>query len=345
MKWLVVHPGPNFSVADVYTGWCEALAAAGQKVSRYALDARLTFYGSVLLESDEPGKFRQALTGKQATERAIDGLYSHLYRWQPDVLLVVSGFFVPHDLLDLARQRGTRVVLLHTESPYEDGRQLALAAHADLNLLNDPINIEAYRELAPTHYVPHAYRPQIHHPGPPSPDCAADFAFVGTGYPSRVAYFEAMHAAGALDGLDVLLAGNWQSLSDDSPLRKYVGHDLEHCLDNTDTADIYRSARVGINMYRREAEADHLAAGWAMGPREVEMAACGMFYLREPRGEGDKLLPMLPRATSPGEAGDALRWWLAHEDARKATARAAREAVSDRTFDHNAARLLGWLDQ
>lgn len=344
MKWLVVHPGPNFSVADVYTGWCEALRDAGQQVSRYALDARLTFYGAVLLETREPGVFKQALTGPQAIERAVDGLYSHLYRWQPDVLLVVSGFFVPPDLLDLARARGTRVVVLHTESPYEDGRQLALAAHADLNLLNDPTNLDQYRQVAPTHYVPHAYRPQIHHPGADSPDVAADFAFVGTGYPSRIAYFEAMHAAGALDDLDVLLAGNWQALDADSPLRKYIGHDLDVCLDNEQTAEVYRSARVGINLYRREAEAEHLAAGWAMGPREVEMAACEMFYLREPRGEGDELLPMLPRVTSPGEAGEALRWWLAHDDVREATARAARSAVADRTFGHNAAALLRWLD-
>ena len=336
----MVHPGPNFSVADVYGGWCEALRDLGEKVSRYALDERLTFYGNVFVQVDE-GKFRQALDGPAAMQRAVDGVYSHLYRWQPDVLLVVSGFFVPSDLLDLARSRGTRVVLLHTESPYEDGRQLQLAQHADLNLLNDPTNIERYRELAPTEYIPHAYRPAIHHPGPARPELAADLAMVGTGYPSRIAYLEAMD----LQGLDVLLAGNWQALAEDSPLRKHVGHDIGECLDNRDTADIYRSARMGINLYRRESERPELSAGWSMGPREVEMAACGMCYLRDPRGEGDEVLPMLPRVTSPEEAGEALRWWLAHDDVREATARAAREAIADRTFDTNARRLLRLLDK
>ena len=42
-----------------------------------------------------------------------------------------------------------KVVLLHTESPYQDDEQLERAAHADVNLLNDPVNIDAYRELGP----------------------------------------------------------------------------------------------------------------------------------------------------------------------------------------------------
>lgn len=327
-------------MADVYVGWCEALRDLGLKVSRYALDERLTFYGNALVEAGE-GRFRRAFDGPAAAARAIDGLYSHLYRWQPDVLLVVSGFFVPSDLLDLARQRGTRVVILHTEQPYELQRELALAAHADLNLINDPTHIAAFRAVAPTEYVPHAYRPAVHHPGPARPEMVADLAMVGTGYPSRIAYLEAMD----LDGLDVLLAGNWQALSETSPLRQLLGHDIGECLDNRDTADVYRSGRMGINLYRRESERPELSAGWSMGPREVEMAACGMPYLREPRGEGDEVLPMLPRVSTPGEAGEVLRWWLAHDDVREATARAARSAIADRTFDNHARHLLRLLDK
>nr|MDT0658026.1 glycosyltransferase [Micromonospora sp. DSM 115978] len=344
MKWLVVQPGPNFSVADVYTGWCEALRDAGERVSRYNLDERLTLYGSVLVETDEPGQFRRAFDAPAAITRAVDGLYSHLYRWQPDVLLVVSGFFIPIDLIDLARRRGTRVVLLCTEQPYELQRELALAAHTDLTLLNDPTYIERFREVTAAEYMPHAYRPMVHCPGPPVYDSRYDLSFVGTGYPSRIAFLERMlAAAGPRPRLDVMLAGNWQALPNESPLCGLVGHDREMCLDNADAVEVYRSTRVGINLYRREAEAEHLADGWAMGPREVEMAACNLFFLRESRPEGDELLPMLPTVDSPEHAAERLRWWLAHPDAREAAARAAREAVADRTFDNHAARLLGWL--
>ena len=41
MKILVVHPGPDFSVHDVYAGWVEALRAHGATVAEYNLNDRL----------------------------------------------------------------------------------------------------------------------------------------------------------------------------------------------------------------------------------------------------------------------------------------------------------------
>lgn len=247
-------------------------------------------------------------------------------------------------MLDLIRSRRMRVVVLHTEEPYEHERELELGRHADLNLLNDPANLDAYRALGvPAYYLPHAYRPAVHHPGPPDPRLACDFAFVGTAFSSRIAFLEAMD----FEGLDVLLAGNWQRLEEGSPLRKYLAHDVEECLDNPQTAEVYRSARTGLNLYRREADTPEAAEGWAMGPREVEMAACGLFFLRDPRGEGDELLGMLPRFDGPEDASEQLRWWLdpARDLGRAQRAEHARQAVEDRTFTANATQLLRLLDK
>jgi len=340
MRILAAHPGPNFSVHDCYVGWVEALRDLGVQVAEFNLAERLTFYDHVQVETPD-GEMQKALTGDQATGLAVNGLYAALYKVRPDVLFAVSAFFYPLELLDLARSYGTKVVVLHTESPYEDGRQLAVAEHADLNLINDPTNLEAFRRVAPTEYVPHSYRPAIHHPGPGRPELAADFAFVGTGYASRIAFLEAMN----LDGLDVILAGNWKQLGEDSPLRKYVGHDAEECLDNQQTAEVYRSARVGLNLYRREAESAHLAAGVACGPREIEMAACGMFFLRDPRREGDELLSMLPTITGPDDASEQIRYWLDQPGKRRELAQQAREAVAARTFTNRAAELLRLLER
>lgn len=338
MRILVAHPGPNFSVHDVYVGWTEALRELGQHVAEFNLAERLTFYDHAMLERD--GEPTKALTGEEATNLAVNGLYAALYKVRPHVLLCVSAFFYPTDLMDLARAYGTKVVVLHTESPYEDGRQLSVAEHADLNLINDPTNLDVFRSVAPTHYVPHSYRSALHTPGKPDPELAADLAFVGTGYQSRITFLEAMD----LDGLDVLLAGNWKQLTEDSPLRKHVGHDLEECLDNEQTVEVYRSAQCGLNLYRREAENEHLAFGQAIGPREVEMAATGLFFLRDPRPESDVVLSMLPTFTSPGEASEKLRYWLARPEQRKELAAQAREAVADRTFANRATELLRWLD-
>lgn len=348
MKWVVSAPGPQFSVHDVYEGWCEGLALAGQRVARFNLDDRLAFYSSALIEQSD-GTIRKAMDYDGAARIASDGLRSLLWQTRPDVLLVVSAFFVNPAILDEARAHGIRVVLLFTESPYEDDRQAELAQHADLVLLNDPANIERFSAITSALYLPHAYRPAVHHPAmPPRYDADLppvwDFAFIGTGYPSRVEFFEALRAGGALDGLSVALGGHWQGLADDSPLRAYVGHPLTECVDNADTAQVYRSTRVGINLYRREANRPELSAGLAMGPREVEMAACGLFFLRESREESDRVLPMLPTFTDPGEAGELLSYYLRKDDERRECARRAAQAVAHLTFQNHAARLLRLLE-
>jgi spore maturation protein CgeB len=340
-----VHPGPAWSVADVYQGWVEALEAVGQQVSTYNLDARLTFYQRAMVETgsvDEHGAvgLRRAMTDNEAIEAASNGILAAAYKVLPDVVLVVSCMFISTEQLGILRARGSRVVIVHTESPYDDDNQARLASHADLNLINDPINLDQFP--ASTYYQPHCYRPSVHHPGPPSPGMASDFCFVGTGFPSRIEFLEQMN----LDGVDVLLAGQWKLLAEsDSALRKYLAHDLFEGLDNDQTAQVYRSAKASLNLYRREADRPELSVGHAMSPREVEMAACGLFFLREPRPEGDEILAMLPTFGSPQDASDQLRHYLRHDHYRAKLAVRAREAVADRTFDNAAKRLLGLLDR
>lgn len=336
---LLVHPGPDFSVHDVFNGWHEGLLANGAKVLRYNLNDRLSLYQHAYVQVEE-GKFRKALNPDQAAELAVNGLRATLWETRPDVMIVVSGFMIPHSLLDRARRDGVKVVAIHTEQPYETGREVELAQHCDINLLNDPTNLALFPEGS--YYQPHCYRPDVHHPGTGTPDLRADLAFVGTGFESRIAFFSAMFPR--LRDLDVLLAGNWQRLHEHSLLRKWLSHDAEECLDNAQTAEVYRSATVGLNMYRREHNDGDTAEGWAIGPREVEMAACGMPFLRDPRSEGDELFPLHRRFTSADEAVEGLRWWLANPTQRELAARQAMAAVADRTFDQAAARLLAQID-
>lgn len=339
MRWLACQPGPNFSVHDAHVGWVEALRAAGEHVVEYPLGAALTFYDQALLPAG-PGQFRKAFDGKTATALAADRLAGSLWKVRPQVLFITSGFFLDPLVFERARLDGCKIVMLATEQPYELERELDIASRCDVAILTDPTTLPQFQQVTTAYFQPHCYRPTLHKPGPARPELSADFAFVGTGYPSRAEFFEAMDLA----GLDVLLAGNWQILDDDSPLLPYVAHEREECMPNERTVDIYRSMRVGLNLYRREQSIPGDAVGWSMGPREVEQAACGGFFLRDPRPEGDELFPMLPTFTSPAEASDQLRWWLGHPDERAAAAAKAREAIQDRTFDAAAARLLRHLE-
>lgn len=353
MRILVVHPGPNFSVADVHNGWVEALQGLGCEVASFNLDDRIQFYAQSLIntgEVDEGGHplVRRAMSNDDAFRAAMQGLSHACFTMWPDVVVFVSGFFVTAGILQLLQSRRMKVVLLATESPYQEKMQLERAQCTDVTLLNDPVNIEQYRDLGiSVDYAPHCYRPSIHYPAKPgdgvNPELAADLSFIGTGFRSRVEFFERMN----LTGLDVLLGGCWLDMDENSPLREYLGHDTDVCVDNTETADIYRHAKAGINFYRREyddADDQHVQP-YAMGPREVEMAACGLPFLRDPRPEGDEVLHMLPTFSGPEDAGEILRWLLDHDEERAKMASQAREAIAGRTFENNARRLLKLLDQ
>lgn len=333
MRVLVVHPGPWFSVGDVHRGWVRGLRANGAQVLDFNLNDRLEFYDKVYFP--RAGEYVKPLDREQSLHLACEGINNAAYKFWPDVIVIVSGFYVPPQFFDVWRDRGHKVVMLHTESPYEEARQLALAERVDLNILNDPTNIDAYPDG--TIYVPHAYDPAIHHPGPSN--TKAEFCFVGTGYPSRQQFFEQVD----WDGIDAVFAGNWQEVTEASPLHRFLMHDTTDCLANEQAADLYRGTQVSANLYRAEAQDGCDAEGWAMGPREVELAACGTFYLTEERGENREVLPMVPTFDSPEDFGDKVRWWLAHPEAREQVTREAQAAVADRTFDRHAARLLQHL--
>jgi hypothetical protein len=299
-------------------------------------------------EKDEAGHpiCRAAMTPQQAFAAAMQGLSHACYTFWPDVILFISGFFLNAGTMQLLRDRRHTIVILHTESPYQDEEQLTRGQLAHLNLLNDPANLDRFRQYAVSEYMPHAYRPAVHHPrtGPLNQELAADLAFIGTAFKSRVEFFEAMD----LHGLDVLLGGNdWGSVPPGSPLAGFVGTGLGNpdCVNNDEAAEVYRNARAGLNFYRRETEDGGSWHGSALGPREVEMAACGLFFLRDPRPEGDELFPMLPAFAGPGDASEKLRWWLKHDQEREAAAEKARLAVADRTFENNAKRFLKLLER
>ncbi len=318
----------------------KGLRDAGNEVAVFNLDERINFFGAAYVREDS-GEYKKCFDYEMAITLAIDGLYSELLKGWPDVLYVVSGFFIPEAVIPMVKARGIKTVVHFTESPYEDDLQLERAATADLVLLNDPTNIERFLEVNPnTHYQPHCYDPTIHLPGPSVPNAVSDFCFVGTGYPSRQAFFEAVDWT----GIDIALAGQWPD--PDSPLVKYLAHDLEKCSDNaTDTRDLYRSCKASANLYRRESNEPELSDGWSIGPREVELAAMGTFFLRESRGEGDELFPNLPIFSTPEDFEVQLRWWLDHPVERAVRAEEARDAIQDRTFGNAARRVMQLLEQ
>jgi hypothetical protein len=347
-------------VADVLAGWHEAFRELGINANVFSTNDRMLVFNSflqlernpdtsVLRDDDGLPVVKPAFTPEQSAQLALEGLFGTLYTFAPDIVFFVSAFFTTPETLKLIRNRGHKIVILHTESPYQDDEQLLRAQYAHLNLINDPVNIGLYEQLgAPVYYQPHCYRPAVHYPrtGPRNPAMSSDFVFIGTGFDSRIKFFEAMDFTGA----DAMVAGNfWGKLDKNSPMAKHVAIELgteADCVSNVETAEYYRNSKTTLNLYRREGEASHADdIAYAMGPREVEAAACNLFFLRDPRAEGDRLFNgILPTFSSPEEASEQLRWWLARDGLRERRAAQAREAVADRTFINSARRLLKRLE-
>lgn len=313
---------------DVHNGWVDGFRRAGCYVADHNLDDRANFYSQALFRKD--GEIVQAVAdADDAVKMAVKSVWEPCYELWPDIVLVTSGFWIPPAMLELMRLRGHKVVLVFTESPYEDDKQLKLAPYADLVLINDPTNLDEFRAVNPnTMFQPHLWREDVHTPGPPVDRWRSDVCMVGTGYPSRMELLEQAD----LDGLDVLLAGNWPA--------EVTPHG---CVDNVETVDIYRSSKVGLNLYRKEHT--YTADGWAAGPREIEMAAVGLPFVRESRPESDRLFPWLPTFTDPAELGPILRRLVDDDGLRHQMSVRGREAVAGRTFTTHASRLLERLDR
>lgn len=337
MRALVVSPGPHFAVQDVYRGVVAGLKENGVNAYGLEFDGLLDFFIAAHLPKADTGEMYQAFpnvheAARLATRHALEPA---LYEFWPHIVIVISGFFIDPEKYALIRERGHKLILWCTESPYEDDKQAWMGGAADMVVVNDPTNLDMFRAVNKnTHYIPHSYQPTVH--TPTGNRVESDVFFAGTGYPSRIEWLERVD----FTDIDVGLAGNWQHLAETSPLRDYVIHPLNHCLNNAEAADWYRGCKASFNLYRREAMRPEDSQGWACGPREVELAACGTFFFRDSRGESDELFPMLPALTTPEEFGEQLRWWLPREGERIEAAIKARAAVEDRTFANNVGEVL-----
>jgi spore maturation protein CgeB len=320
-----VKPGPRFSVEDVANGWIKGLKANGHEVIEFDLANRMQFFHEGFVALNKENKIEGDVTLHMVANNAAVMLQGACWEHSPDVVMIISGFYLPPSFYVHAR-RQHKTVLMLTESPYEDDWQIEAASFADMCIVNDDINLDQFNERTPSFYYGHGFDPDIHHPGVGNPDLLCEFSFVGTGYQERIEYLEQVDWS----GLNAILGGNWPGVEKGSPLEPLLLHSKDSCLDNKISADLYRSSIMSANIYRKQAT--HSTVGNACGPREIEMAACGLFFFREPRPESDRLFPMLPVLPEPQRLHEEIRYWLEHSEERQQKIDLARENIQHRSF-------------
>lgn len=335
MKILIVHPGASWSTADVEDGLRVGLEYAGVEVIRYRLDVRIERAASWLQAAWKRAKkadpqLTTPTPGDVCYLASTEALAMAL-RHQVDVVLLVSAMFFHPDVVILMKRAGLTVTALFTESPYDGDRETALARLVDHCWTNERRSVEALSAVTSCRYLPHGWHPVHHRPGPQPGDelqPAHDVVFVGSAFPERVAWLEAVDWT----GIDLGLYGQWEGLRRRSPLRPFV---KAATVPNTTTAALYRRAAIGLNLYRHAPGADSL------NPRAYELAACGVFHLSDARAEvRERFGARVPILDQPADAAPLIKYWLAHSDERAAVAADLPACVASASWKSRAASVL-----
>lgn len=329
MKVVVVAPGHAFSTIDVWRGLCAGLRAQGADVLEFPLHTTIETFEVLLGAAEMTG----ARPGLDARILASSGIPGFVMAKQPDWVVFVHGLNVPPSIPVTLRRGGYRTALLLTETPYQLDEEAPIAPCYDVVLTNER---RGPALLPGAHYLPHAYHPALHTPEGPHAD-PADVFFCGTRYPER----------------DALLSGvDWTGIAvcDRTITAGMSPEDaLSRILSNEDVAMHYRSARISLNHHRqtrRPGEAGAIPWGMAesLNPRAYEIPACGGFMVSDIREElADVFGDCVPVYQDAEGLERIIRYYLTHEDERRALAARQRAAVQPHSWTARAGVLLDIL--
>lgn len=345
MKILFVWAAAEFSIMDVARGYRDAFVRAGHDVADFRLYERYKFIEASL---NNTGARAQLNTGHafemEVSKIASEGVIVEAMKRKPDLVFIVSALgFHPNGLwllktwneqLQAGGDPGFKIAVLFTESPYEDKPQANFASlcPAMTVFCNDKTSAIARG----WNYLRHAHDPRVHRPVEPDVEQACDVLMIGTGWPERQQLFEAIDWT----GINLRLAGIWPGLRGDdcvSPLKDVY---REGCIDNEHTPPIYCAAKVNVNIHRAGLTA------YSVGPRVIELAACGAYQVTDYRPELDDLFETaggglgIDTFSTPQELEAVIRAALADPGMRHARAAFQRSRVARDTFDQRLTEIF-----
>jgi spore maturation protein CgeB len=349
MKIVLAHPGASWSTADVYDGLLYGLRENGANVVPYRLDTRIEASHKALHWLWRTKKKDQPDLAKPNTVDTIYhagiGVLEMALRHQASVVVVVSAMLLHPDVVIMMRRAGLKIVVLFTESPYDEEKEMAIAGMVDGCWTNERSCVPKFRTVNPrTGYLPHAWHPLKHFPAAPVPDIPThDVVFVGTGFTERVEWFNAIDWT----GIDLGLYGTWKSVGLKRQVRACI---KDSVVTNEMAAALYRQAKVGLNLYRSSRGwgrgAPRITYAESLSPRAYELAACGAFYLSDYRVEVREVFgDLVPTFTTPTEAAALIRLWLNQPEERARVAASLPACVAESSWVERAKTVLGDLSR
>ncbi|MDV2496518.1 MAG: glycosyltransferase [bacterium] len=258
---------------------------------------------------------------------------------RPDLILVLEGKgFEPETLSEARRYGGARLVNWGLFGPTGIAESAERARHYDLFCTTSRLALGEHRRLGvePSIYLPLAADPDRFRPlalsAAEQARLSCEVGFVGVWDAERQRLFE------ALTSFDLAIYGpRWGHKR--IPSRRLLAHVRGKGLYGDDVVAFYQAAAVNVNVHAWYGLA---ASGLTM--RCFDVPACGGFLLTD-------VVEELGEVFTPGrevevfadaeELADKVRYYLAHEDERRAIASRGREVVTaGHTYRHRMAELL-----
>jgi len=338
VKVLAVGPAAYYSTWDVYEGHVAGLAANGCDVHAFDYGKRLRTWSEFYNWAKRHKKLGEDFKEKLYI-MAGESIYVTARALEADLVWMVAPMHVHSIILRLLHRDGIKTAGYMTECPYEDDVWIERAPLFDYCFLCDQNSVERWRERNPrSFYLGHAYDPTRHQPAQTEPE--HDVVFIGTGFPARRRFLEAVDWT----GIDFRAFGFWKHVPKAAPLRAHLETRI---VPNLETIDLYRHSRIGLQLHRidtyyRKGSCIKPGAAYSLGPRSYELAGCGVFQVSD--GERPELHDVfngsVPTFGTPAELGALVRYYLANPEERADLAAKQHEAVQPHTFANRMKEAL-----
>lgn len=350
MKILLVLPPHSYATRDCAMGYVRALGRVpGVDVEPWHFWPRIMYHdGGVrtwgvrqrkaareageTVSRTEYKQGRDLVLLKASMEIVADAIHHDI-----DWVFVVCGIAFHPDAITTLQKKGIRVAAAFTESPYEDKMAQHFGHTVDVLGVNDRASLARFPRES-TIYLPTAYDREVHHPGVIANDDTPDVLALGTGFKERIKLLARVDWT----GIDLRLRGHWRRGLREPRIAPYiVGENGVAITHNDFSATLYRAARINLNLYRRDGDAQ------SMSPRAYELAALQTFSLHEnARPEAHEVFgDSVGYFDGHRELEAAVRHYLAHPEERERMARESWERVQGQDYDSRAATLLAAMDR
>lgn len=267
---------------------------------------------------------------------------------RPDLVLVLDGMDLPLEQIATLRATGIKAAIWLTDDPYYTDFTMKIVSHYDYVFTLERNCIDFYRGLGHTevHYLPFAAHREHYRPTTTRSSVQRDVSFIGSAYWNRVNFFREILPE--LMNYNTVINGIWWDRLPEAPL---YGDRIEigKWMSPQETSATYSGSKIVINLHRShidEAVNNNtlMIPAVSPNPRTFEIAATGTLQLCDARDDLSSFYTPdeeIVTFASPQEMMEKIRYYLTHEEERRAIAlRAFERTLKDHMYIKRLNQLL-----